>query len=140
MPPARPLPSISPTQAISFEGELMPKKLQIPSQMPEIQPDTLSQIHPARLWIPCHSPCTMFLPILTICPIDEVKAFTIPAMICGTAFTISTIMVGRFWISETNSCTPAWMIWGMLFKMAFTSEEIICGIAATMVVMTVGRF
>ena len=38
----------------------MPKKLQIPSQMPEIQPETLSQIHPARLWIPCHSPCTMF--------------------------------------------------------------------------------
>ena len=32
----------------------MPKKLQIPSQMPEIQPETLSQIHPARDWMPCH--------------------------------------------------------------------------------------
>src|SRR5699024_3644060 len=77
MPPARPLPSISPTQAISFEGELMPKQLQIPSPMPEIQPDTCAQLHQARLWIPCHSHCTMSLPILTICPIDEVKAFTI---------------------------------------------------------------
>ena len=81
----------------------MPKKLQIPSQIPEIQPETLSQIQPARLWIPDHRPCTMFLPTLTIWPMEEVKALTIPAIICGTAFTISTMMVGRFLISDTNS-------------------------------------
>lgn len=40
--------SISPIQPISRDGDLMPKKSQIPSQMEEIHPDTLSQSHDER--------------------------------------------------------------------------------------------
>ena len=103
MEPARPLTSISPTHAISFEGEWIPKKSQIPSQMEEIHPDTLSHSHEASWVIPLHSPLTMLPPISTILYIREPKAFTMPAMICGTALTISTMMVGRFSISATNN-------------------------------------
>ena len=110
MEPARPSTSISPTQAISLEGELMPKKPRMPSQMPEIQPDTLSQIHPARDWMPCHRPRTRLAPTSAIWETPWPRADTIPVMICGTAFTISTMMVGRFAIRDTSSSTPAWMI------------------------------
>ena len=59
-------------------------------------------------------------------------------MICGTAFTISTMMVGRFLISEIKSCTPACTICGILFISAFTMEPMICGIAATIAVIISG--
>ncbi len=44
----------------------MPKKFRMPSQMPEIQPETLSQIHPARDWMPCHRPRTRLAPTSAI--------------------------------------------------------------------------
>ena len=66
----------------------MPKKSQMPSHMPEIQPDTLSHNHEASPVIPSHKPLTILPPISTIFPISEPKALTIPAIICGTALTI----------------------------------------------------
>ena len=44
----RPSTSIWPIQAISLEGDAIPKKSQMPSQMDEIQPDTLFQSQDAR--------------------------------------------------------------------------------------------
>ena len=61
-----------------------------------------------------------------------------PAMICGTALTISTMMVGKFSMRDTNSFTPAMMILSMFPTSALTIPEIICGIACTMVVMICG--
>ena len=139
MDPDKPLTSISPTHAISFEGEWIPKKSQIPSQMEEIHPDTLSHSQEASWVMPLHSPLTMLPPISTILYIREPKAFTMPAMICGTALTISTMMVGRFSIRATNNCTPAMMILSMFPTSALTMPEIICGIACTIVVMICGR-
>ena len=49
------------------------------------------------------------------------------------------MMVGRFFIREIKSVTPACTICGMLLIKAFTTEPIISGIAATMVVMISGR-
>ena len=85
----------------------MPKKSQMPSQIPEIQPLTESQSHDARPQIPFHKPFTMLPPISTILYISEPKAFTIPSIILGTAFTISLMIVGRFLTSEINKSIPA---------------------------------
>ena len=107
--------------------------------MEEIHPDTLSHSHEASWVMPLHSPLTMLPPISTILYIREPKAFTIPAMICGTALTISTMIVGRFSMRDTNSFTPAMMILSMFPTRALIIPEMICGIACTMVVMICGR-
>lgn len=60
--------------------------------------------------MPSHKPLTILPPISTILPMREPNAFTMPAIICGTALTISTMMVGRFSIRATNRSTPARMI------------------------------
>ena len=63
------------------------------------------------------------------------RADTRPEIICGTAFTISTMMVGRFLISEVSRSIPACTIRGILLMTALTMPEIMSGIADTMVVM-----
>lgn len=59
---------MSPTHAISVDGELMPKKPVMPSQMSEHQLVTLSQSQPASDWMPFHKPRTRSLPAEAIWP------------------------------------------------------------------------
>ena len=75
--------------------------------------------------MPSHSPRTRFAPTSTIFGIDSVKAVTIPAIICGTALTISRITVGRFSIREINSVTPASTSCGMDASKASTMAVLI---------------
>ena len=83
--------------------------------------------------MPSHSPRTRFAPTSTIFGMDSVKVVTIPAIICGTALTISRMMVGRFSMREINSVTPASTSWGMDASSASTIAVMIWGRAATMV-------
>ena len=140
MEPARPSTSISPTHAISVDGEWMPKKPLILLIRFEQKPLTLLHSQDAASPIPFQMPLMRFVPMLAICDAPLANPFTMAEMICGTAFTIDTMICGRFLISATKSWTPARMILSTFPTMAFTSEVTIFGIAETTVVIICGKF
>ena len=140
IPPASPWVSISPTHAISLDGEEMPKKPLILLSRFEQKPLTLFHSQLAAFPMPFQMPLIRFRPIFAIWDTPPAKPFTMAEMICGTAFTISTMIFGRLAIRATKSCTPARMILSMFPTRTLMMLVMICGIAPTMVVMMVGRF
>ena len=106
----------------------------------EQKPLTLFHSQLAAFPMPFQMPLMRFRPIFAIWDTPLAKPFTMAEMICGTAFTISTMIFGRLVIRATKSCTPARMILSMFPTRAFMMLVMICGIAPTMVVMMVGRF
>ena len=74
--------------------------------------------------------------ILSMFPMS---AFTIDVIICGMAFTIVVMMVGRFSIRATSRRTPASISCGILPRTAVRMPSMICGIAATIAVIISGR-
>ena len=103
IPPARPWVSISPTHAISLDGEDIPKKPLILLIRLEQKPLTLLHSQDAASLMPFQIPLIRFKPTCAICDTPPAKPFTMAAIICGTAFTIATMICGRFCMRATNS-------------------------------------
>ena len=74
---------------------------------PFAQPLTLFHSQFAVLLIPFHRPLSKLAPASAILLVRPTIASTMPVTIFGTAFTISTMIVGRFSIRATKRSTPA---------------------------------
>ena len=117
----------------------MPKKFLIPLHKSPAQLLTLSQIHPAKLCMPSHKPRTRFFPTSAICEKPLLNPLIMAESICGTAFTISIIIIGRFVMSEVNRSIPVCIIKGILSISASITDVIILGIAVSIISIISGK-
>ena len=85
----KPLPTpsaiLSPISAKTLDGDAMPRLDFTLLTMLLKKPDTWLVSQPPALEMPCHTPCTIFVPMLTISPGSDAKALTMPEANCVTA-------------------------------------------------------